>query len=219
MTVFGSLLALHIIAGSISVLAAFVATLTKIRNVNHKWHVYSGQVFFWGMLVIFLTAIAMSFLNSNIPLFAIAIFSFYMALSGFRYAKNRKAVPSTQDYVYSLTMLVVGVAMIVYGAIMFRQSEGLTVILIIFGAIGGWAGWEDFSALRKGGLKGKERIAQHLNRMLGGTIATITAVVVTNFSFPAAPWLLWLAPTFLITPIIVIWTRKIRAGVVRKGMT
>jgi len=31
-------------------------------------------------------------------------------------------------------------------------------------------------------------------------------------------WLVWLAPTVLMTPIIVILTRKVRGGLLVKGM-
>lgn len=217
--IFNSLLTVHIIAGTISVLAAFVATFSKVADRKHKLHIWSGNAFFWGMLVIFVTAIIMSIIKINIPLFTIAIFSFYMALSGLRFAKNRSGKASRFDYAYTIIMMLVGAAMIIYGAIYFQQTQGLTVILIVFGAIGAWAGWEDYSLYKLGEAKGKMRIAQHLNRMLGGTIATITAVVVTNFEFAPAPWLLWLLPTILITPIIFIWTKKIKAGTQRKGMT
>ena len=50
--------------------------------------------------------------------------------------------------------------------------------------------------------------------MLGGTIATVTAVlvqqVVTRMQ-PGDPWAVavWLAPTVIITPMIAIWSRKV----------
>ncbi len=219
MSLFSGLLVIHIIAGSFSIIAAFIATFSKVQDRTHNIHIYSGQVFFWGMLIIFLTAVAMSIMKFNMPMLAISIFSFYMAFSGLRFAKNRPGRPDKQDFIASLFMLGVGAAMVLYGVLALQTSEGLSVILIVFGFIGGWAGWEDFNVHRKGGFRGKERIAQHLNRMLGGTIATITAVVVTNFYFAPAPWLLWLAPTIIITPIIAVWTRKIKRGVKRQGMT
>ena len=49
--------------------------------------------------------------------------------------------------------------------------------------------------------------------MLAGSIATITAFVVVNFTFDPA-FILWLAPTVVITPIILIWNIKIVRGTV-----
>ena len=218
MTLYNAILTVHIIAGTVSVGAALVATYSKVRNTGHRLHIYSGQTFFWGMLIIFVTAIAMSLLDINIFLFAVAIFSFYMALSGLRYAKNRQGTPKLFDYAISSTMLLTGVAMIIYGALRWQATGGFTVVLMIFGLLGGLDALKDLRLYRQGGLTGKARIAEHLSRMLGGTIATITAVVVTNFYFAPAPWLLWLLPAVLIAPIITIWTRRVRGGVQLKGM-
>jgi hypothetical protein len=54
------LLIVHILAGFAALTAAAVATLTKTLDVAHRWHVYSGTVFFWGMVVIFLTALPLA---------------------------------------------------------------------------------------------------------------------------------------------------------------
>ena len=71
--------------------------------------------------------------------------------------------------------------------------------------------YSDWGIYWAGGIKGKERIAHHLGRMLGATIATLTAFIVTNFSFEPA-FVLWLAPTALITPLIFWWTKQVMNG-------
>lgn len=53
--------------------------------------------------------------------------------------------------------------------------------------------------------------------MLAGTIATVTAFVVTNVALRPA-FVVWLAPTVLVTPIIIVWSRRIRAGRRPRGM-
>ena len=72
------LLIVHIFAGFTALTAATVATLTKTLNVAHRWHVYSGTVFFCSMVVIFFTAIPLSLIRPNTFLFLIAILSFYL---------------------------------------------------------------------------------------------------------------------------------------------
>jgi hypothetical protein len=94
------------------------------------------------------------------------------------------------------------------------------------GGIGAALSIADLRTLQQGGAKGPERIAKHLTMMLAGTIATITAFVVTNVPVRAADalqhlnlgFIVWLAPTVVITPIIIVWNRKIRAGKRPKGM-
>ena len=87
MTLIDFLLSIHITAGFAALLSAFVATLSKSFDAAHKWHVISGKVFFIGMSVVFCTALPISIVRSNIFLLLIAIFSFYMTFSGWRYAK------------------------------------------------------------------------------------------------------------------------------------
>jgi hypothetical protein len=53
--------------------------------------------------------------------------------------------------------------------------------------------------------------------MLAGTTATITAFVVTNFTIQPG-FILWLAPTVVMTPIIIVWNWRIGTGKRSKGM-
>ena len=80
------LLSIHILAGSISLIAAAFAVLS---SKGKKAHILAGRTYFWGMAVIFLTAVPMSIASSNVFLFLIAIFSFYLAYAGMRFARNR----------------------------------------------------------------------------------------------------------------------------------
>ncbi|MGY8891820.1 MAG: hypothetical protein ACKVKL_15295, partial [Pseudomonadales bacterium] len=83
------LLTIHIFAGTIALLCAVLAVVSK---KGKKLHVLSGRTYFGCMSAIFLTAIPMSIITSNIFLFLIAFFSFYLAFSGIRFARNRKGI-------------------------------------------------------------------------------------------------------------------------------
>ena len=52
-----------------------------------------------------------------------------------------------------------------------------------------------------------DRTTLHLNLMLGGTIATTTAFIVTIDPFSIL-WLNWIAPTIVGTPIIIYFSRR-----------
>jgi hypothetical protein len=64
-------------------------------------------------------------------------------------------------------------------------------------------------------LPNSKRIQLHLQRMLGALIASISAFLVVNYRwFPEelpAP-ILWLFPTFVLTPILVFWSRRVERG-------
>ena len=199
------LLSIHILAGSISLIAAAFAVLS---SKGKKAHILAGRTYFWGMAVIFLTAIPMSIATSNVFLFLIAIFSFYLAYAGMRFASNRKGTANFFDWVAIGLMVSSGMVMLFLAILYFMNNNSQYITLIVFGFIAISLGYADFKSYRNKSAIGKQRIARHLSKMMGGTIAVITAVVVVNPPFEPE-WVWWVLPTALITPIIFWWNRKI----------
>lgn len=215
--VFNTLLTLHITAGFTALLSALMAIFSRLLDVAHQWHVYSGRIYFWAMLVVFVTAIPMSLLHPNLFLFLISIFSFYLALTGWRFATNRRGTPQLIDWTKAAVMSVTALVMILYGISMLMSSNTNGMTILVFGLFGAYSGYRDVNRLRAGGLRGQARIAEHLSSMMGATIATLTAFIVTNFTFQPA-FVLWLGPAVLITPLIFWWNRQLRAGRQVKGI-
>ena len=129
-----------------------------------------------GMIVIFVTAVPMTMLKTNVFLFLIAIFSFYFALVGWRSAKNRKGIPTKIDWGISGIMAVTGIAMLIWGIIMLISNNTNGITIIVFGCLGAMRSISDLRRFRRGKTTGTERIAMHLSMMLGGTIAVITGL-------------------------------------------
>ena len=199
------LLPIHITSGSIALFSAALAISTE---KGKKIHVLSGKSYFWGMVLIFLTAIPMSIINSNVFLFLIAIFSFYLAFSGMRFARNRSGVPTRVDLIAVNFMFLSGAGMWILAIIFFINNDSQFITLIVFGFLALSLGYGDFRVFKNETAKGKERIAKHLTNMMGGTIAVVTAVLVVNP--PTDPeWVWWILPTFLITPLIFRWNKKV----------
>ena len=160
------------------------------------------------MVIIFLTAIPMSIITGNVFLFLIAIFSFYLAFSGMRFAKNRTGVPTRVDLIAVNFMLLSGIGMWILAIIFFIDNDSQFITLIVFGFLALFLGYGDFQTFKNQTAIGKERIAKHLTNMMGGTIAVVTAVLVVNP--PSNPeWVWWILPTVLITPIIFWWNKKV----------
>ena len=199
------LLSIHILAGSISLIAAAFAALS---SKGKKAHILAGRTYFWGMAIIFLTAIPMSIAGSNVFLFLIAIFSFYLAYAGMRFAKNRTGVGNLFDWVAIGLMVLSGMVMWFLAILYFLNGNSQYITLTIFGFIAISLGYTDFRDYRNKSAIGKQRIARHLTNMLAGTIAVITAVLVTNINIEPV-FILWILPTMIITPIIFWWNRKI----------
>jgi uncharacterized membrane protein YidH (DUF202 family) len=200
-----ALLILHILSGAI---ALFSAALALSTEKGKKFHVLSGKSYFWAMVLIFLTAIPMSILKSNVFLFLIAIFSFYLAFSGKRFARNRKGIPARLDLIAVNFMFLSGAGMWILAIIFFINNDSQFITLIVFGFLALSLGYGDFQTFKNQTATGKERIAKHLTNMMGGTIAVVTAVLVVNP--PADPeWVWWILPTVLITPVIFWWNKKV----------
>lgn len=206
------LLIAHIVFGFTALAAAGASAVTKMLDLPHRGHKIAGTVFFVAMAGIFATAVPIALARNNLFLLLIALFSFYLAVAGWRYARNRAGTPRPIDWISAGTMCVVALAMAVWALTVFvRGGSGTAVVMLVFAGIGGALGGFDLRTLRSGGVRGSERIALHLTMMLSGTIATVTAFVVTNVRFGSAI-VVWLAPTVVITPVIVIWNRKVRSS-------
>ena len=199
------LLPIHILAGTIALLCAALA-LTSEKD--KKLHVLSGRTYFWCMVAIFLTAIPMSIITSNIFLFLIAIFSFYLAFAGMRFARNRKGVATTLDWTAVGLMILSGLGMWILSAIYFSNNNSQYIVLLVFGFLAIALGYADFRSYKNKTATGKKRLSRHLTNMMGGTIAVITAVLVVNVDLEPA-WVWWVLPTLLITPVIFWWNVKI----------
>jgi hypothetical protein len=205
------LLIIHVAAGSLALLAAIFAI--SFRK-GAKKHNLAGITYFWSMLAVAATAIPVSILRPNLMLFFVALFSSYMAYAGWRFGRKSRYIMTRKPYV-EWGMLLVGIAMIVSGLVQVFSGAPMGWVLVAFGSIGlqfavqdlrGWGKSEDFGT----------RISNHLSHMLGGTIATITAVLVQQVVprlEPTSPFkvIVWLAPTVIITPLIVVWARKVKA--------
>ena len=198
------LLAIHILAGTIALLCAALAVSSE---KGKKFHVLSGRTYFWCMVGIFLTAIPMSIINSNTFLFLIAIFSFYLAFAGMRFAKNRKGIATTIDWIAVSLMILSGLGMWALAITYFISDNSQYTTLLVFGFIALALGYGDYRSHKNKAATGKERIAKHLTNMMAGTIAVITAVLVVNVNIEPI-WIWWLLPTVVITPIISYWNKK-----------
>ena len=200
------LLVIHIAAGSVALLTAFVALVTPKGGVIH---VRAGRVYAIGMTLIFLTAVPLSLLGSDVFLLLIAFFSMYLVFAGWRFARNRSRRPQPVDWAAVAIMGLTGLAMWAYAIPLALSGDGQWVTMLAFGSIAVALAAADglfFNQGRNGNRRpaGYRRIQRHLSNMMAGTIATVTAVMVVNVSMNPV-WLPWLLPTIVITPLIVWW--------------
>ena len=201
-------LLVHITSGTIALIVAILAIVLKKGTIFHR---RLGRAYICAMSLVFISALHLSFIAVPINwfLFGIAIFSYYLAFTGFRAGKERKNLPSTIDWIATCVMLFSTVFMLVLGVQLLWNQNNLGVVLIIFGAVGGLLSVQDILQFRKGKIQGKERILRHLTRILASFIAVVTAVLVVNGAKLGIPDLVnWLAPSVIITPLIIYMGRS-----------
>jgi hypothetical protein len=198
------LLSIHIAAGFTALATAGVAAVTPKGELAHA---YAGRAFVVGMAVVFLTALPMTVIKPNLFLLLIAVFSFYLALTGWLRARNRRGIPTPAEWIAAGAMLLTAVAMCVRAIVVLRAGDSMGTVLLVFGGIGGSLALGDFASLRSHRYTGTTRIVAHLTRMMAGTIAAVTAFTVVNVRFEPA-FVVWLAPTIVFTPVIVYWSAR-----------
>ena len=116
-------------------------------------------------------------------LFFIAVFSYYLTVASWRSALNRRGAARIIDWVTAAIMFVTSIGMLSYSGAMLVQTDLQGILMLLFGGIGMALGGTDLLSLKRGGVRGKNRIVFHLTSMMAATIATLTAVIVTNWEF------------------------------------
>ena len=205
------LLAAHIAGGSVALLAlAPVLVAAKGKGL----HVRAGRAYVSGMAVALASAYPLAVLLPSPFLGGVALFSTYLVGSGWRWIRRDADATVAWGVRGAAAMLFAAAGMVAVGSWQLVDGDGLGVALLVFAGIGGTLALEDLRVLRGERPARRRRIALHLGRMLGGAIATVTAVLVVNVSTDPV-WLAWIAPTAIGTPLITWWTTK----VLRPGAT
>ena len=200
------LLYLHILAGLISLGIAYVLLFIKKGNKRHK---KLGLIYVYGMSTIFVTAIPLSLLGEFNPfLFVVAIFSFYLAFSGYRQGRDRNGAREQIDKVLGVFITATSILFYSMAVSLYLIEDSMWVTSVVFGSIALGMGINDFRRMKIVERPDfYDRTNLHLNLMLAGTIATTTAFIVTLNPF-SIDWLNWVAPTIVGTPIIIYFSKR-----------
>lgn len=207
------LLFIHVLAGVTSLISGPIAMVTqKGGSAHRKW----GMVYFWGMLVVFLTGVFVSSVKYNPFLFMIAFFSFYQVFSGYRILFLKKLGNGQQarwmDWLASGISLLSNIVFIIWGVSEAMSSGSFFPKLAIGFGIGGIV--IVYNNVKPFIRKPADRQFwwfYHLGNMMGGLIATTTAFSTTIFGMMGiSNALVWLWPTIIGVPLINWWTRSYR---------
>lgn len=205
--IFRTVLAIHIICGGI---ALFVAPGAMLTRKGGLWHRRWGKVYFWAMAIVAITALALSLLRPGLFLFLVAVFSFYLAFTGYRvlYRKTPQQPANFLDWGGAALMLLGGVGLVGYG-VYSLQTSTFGLVPVIFGSIGLLVAAIDVRAFLRPSDDKRAWWFTHMNRMLGAYIATVSAFSAVNFMF-LPPLVRWLWPTVIGLAGSFLWARHYR---------
>jgi hypothetical protein len=151
--------------------------------------------------------------HENMFLFAIAVFTIYLVLSGQRallYKSNHlKNIKTWKDWFISGVMFTFGLALIIEGVFKILYPNGPTILFFFFGATSLFLTLQDFRFFARKDKPSTEFISRHIGQMSGAFTASFTAFLSAGLGLKH--WLFWVLPTVFITLWIIYWTRKYRS--------
>lgn len=201
-------LGVHIAAGASSFLLAPVALLTAKGGKQHRrW----GKVYLWSMGIVAATALPMALYRPVLFLALVAVFSFYACFSAWRVLalkdlpKGGGAKPI--DWAAGVITFITSACLAGFGVFKPAIVQHMGIVAVVFGFIGMALA---FGQLKSFVVKPTEKMFwwyTHLGNMIGSYIAAWSAFsVVTLSRFLGSQWYVWLWPTMVGVPAIVLTT-------------
>ncbi|MGB3774692.1 MAG: hypothetical protein WA951_05500 [Leeuwenhoekiella sp.] len=209
----------HAFFGGIGLIAGTVSFLVKKGS---KTHTLSGKVFSYGMIISSLISMPVALMpgHENTFLFLIALFTIYLVLAGNQALtfkpRLRKTTPALADKLISGSMLFFSVVMMgigIYGMIYPRVNA---ILFLFFGVFGLIFAIKDFRFYRDPKKVKSGWLINHLGRIIGAYIASITAFLVAGLNLDNL--IAWMLPSIIGTAAIFYWNRRVnKKGLIRPG--
>jgi uncharacterized membrane protein len=206
-----AVLGVHIAAGFLALFAGGGAFGTRKGG---RYHRRFGRIFVASMAVVSVSALVLypfdpGFLRLFLSL--VAVFSFYFAFSGYRALSRKRPADDAAavDWLAAGLYGLASVGLLVLGGWRLLGGSGFGVVLLVFGALGGVFTLVDVRSFRGERARG-DWVGEHVTRMGGGYIATVSAFSAVNFGF-LPPVVRWLWPTLLGVPLLIYLRRRYEA--------
>ena len=201
---------IHAFFGGIGLISGIGSVVVKKGSKPHK---KMGKLFSVGMVVSSLISIPISWMpnHENIFLFLIGIFTIYMVVSGnqiLTFKSKDKKYAKPIDKVISGSMLVISVIMVLVGIYGMVKSNSSYLLFVFFGGFGlsltirDFIFYKNFEQVKKGWLP------NHIGKMIGAFIASITAFIVAGLGI--GNLIAWTLPSVLGTFYIIYWRKKLK---------
>ncbi len=206
------LLLSHVSAGVITLLSGIAAMLNPKRINIHR---PAGQIFYYAMWVVVVTAFILSFLKSNVFLFLVGVLVFNSNTMGVRCLKLYKSIKPRVGW-KEWTIWIVSILLLIgcQFTILYQYGlrfDGSFVVINVFSIILFISLLQDLKLIVNDNYTKRQYLIGHIGKMGGAFIGAITAAMVQNVQSDPI-WIAWLLPTAIFTPVIVYYSRSVRNG-------
>lgn len=205
------LVGLHVIAGSLALLAMPVPLFSKKGS---RPHVLAGRIYFVAMLAAASSAILLAPVRMlerppdawqpSLFLAYTGLLSLAASVHGVRALRRRDRKPARADFVLPAALLLASLALAA-----FAWESGFTLGLV-FSGLGLLVALPQLRVLTSPPPGRGWWVGEHIVGMMIACISTLTAFLVVNAGSALGPYsiVLWLAPTAALMPLMIHWTRR-----------
>ncbi len=207
------LLILHILGGTLGLIAGTVAMIARKGDRLHRW---SGNIFTLAMLTLASSGFLLAILKSQISNVIAAVLTFY--LIGSAWLAGRREGTGMLDWTGLLLCVASAASVLTLGIRALRSATGTdngapAFMSFLFCGILLLAAAGDVRVLAHGGISGRPRVVRHLWRMCVGLfIATGSFFLGQPQVFPVAlrGSIYLIVPALLPLPLLVFWLIRVR---------
>ena len=208
--VFGTALVMHIAGGTIALLAGPVAMRARKGGTLHRM---AGRSYAAAMACTTGSALYLALVTRNRLLLVIAVFSFFLAYTGWRalWQKHLHEGRGARwfDWLVAAGTLLFSAGLLAAGLVTGREATDL-----FFGSLGVALAIRHMRELT-GRVRPGGWVVRHMIGMSAAYIATVSAFAVVSLRFLPAP-VTFIVPTLIGTPLIVWTARRLEASQQRR---
>ena len=199
---------IHAFFGGVGLITGIASIVVKKGRLNHK---RLGKWFSWSMIISSAISLVIARMPNHINtfLFLIGIFTIYMVLAGNRaltFKSIKKTKANLTDKLVSGSMAFSALLMIGFGINGLINGYSHSILFLFFGLIGLFLPYGDYKLFKSTLENRKLWLINHLSRMLGALIASVTAFIVAGMHQDTL-WA-WITPSVLGTAYINYWIKK-----------
>jgi uncharacterized membrane protein len=205
---------IHVLAGIGALTSGALAIILKKNTPKHK---PVGKFYFWCMTIVFVTAIFISVVKHLQFLFLISIFTYYSTLIAYRALKlknlHKGQKPHLVDWLIEGVAGISFIGMISFACIFYIKYQDMNAVIpMAFGVLGIVGVCKNIIRLKSKPTETLYWLKTHIGNMCGSYIGAITAFFVNQMDhIPLPPVIMWLGPTAIIVPIIVMELKKVNS--------